>query len=183
MPSLPAVRLEIGDGLTASPLRAQDAVAVTEALQDAELRRWLPVPNPYTVADARAWCETTTERARRDGAGLTLGIRRDTRLAGCLEIKRVDWRARSAEISYWTAPDDRGRGFMARAVERVTSWMLKEMAFERVELRIAPDNTGSLRVAERAGFVREGTARNAGFTPSGRVDLVIYSRIPTDAAR
>lgn len=72
---------------------------------------------------------------------------------------------------------------MARAVERVTSWMLKEMAFERVELRIAPDNTGSLRVAERAGFVREGTARNAGFTPSGRVDLVIYSRIPTDAAR
>ncbi|WP_156760962.1 GNAT family N-acetyltransferase [Microbacterium karelineae] len=51
-----------------------------------------------------------------------------------------------------------------------------------VELRIAPGNAGSLRVAERAGFTREGTARNAGFTDAGRVDLVVYSLIRADVA-
>lgn len=37
-------------------------------------------------------------------------------------------------------------------------------------------------VAAAAGFTREGTARNAGFTDVGRTDLDIWSRIPADAS-
>lgn len=55
--------------------------------------------------------------------------------------------------------------------------MLIEQSFERVELRIATENRSSAAVAERAGFSFEGTARNAGFTDAGRVDLEIWSRI------
>lgn len=69
---------------------------------------------------------------------------------------------------------------MAKAVRRVTAWLIDDLGFERVELRIAPTNAGSIGVARSAGFVREGTARNAGFTDDGRTDLVIWSYIPTD---
>ncbi len=52
--------------------------------------------------------------------------------------------------------------------------------FERVELRAATGNLAAQRVAEKAGFQREGLARNAGFVPAGRVDLVVYSLVPAD---
>ena len=52
--------------------------------------------------------------------------------------------------------------------------------FERVELRAATGNLASQRVAEKAGFVREGVARNAGHVHAGRVDLVVYSLTRAD---
>ena len=69
---------------------------------------------------------------------------------------------------------------MTAAVVGLSDWLLGEMAFERVELRIAPGNGASHRVAEKAGFTYEGLARNAGFTDSGRVDLAVYSLVPAD---
>jgi len=43
----------------------------------------------------------------------------------------------------------------------------------------SPDRK-SQRVAEKAGMTREGVARNAAFTNSGRVDLVVFGLTPGD---
>jgi RimJ/RimL family protein N-acetyltransferase len=48
---------------------------------------------------------------------------------------------------------------------------------------VDPDNTASLRVAEKAGFVREGVLRSHLLHPDGRRrDSVMYSRLPGDPA-
>lgn len=62
----------------------------------------------------------------------------------------------------------------------IARWLLLEQGFERLVLRAAPGNIESQRVAEKAGFTREGVARNAGFTNDGRVDLVVFSLVPSD---
>lgn len=69
---------------------------------------------------------------------------------------------------------------MPTSVRRVARWMLTDLGFERIELRIAPENLASRRAAEKAGFHYEGTARNAGFTDSGRVDLAMFSLVTAD---
>ena len=53
--------------------------------------------------------------------------------------------------------------------------------FARVEVRTVVGNVGSQRVAEKAGFRREGALRRAGYTHGGPVDLVVLSRIAEDA--
>lgn len=80
----------------------------------------------------------------------------------------------------WTAAAHRGRGVMPTAVRLVADWMLTDLDFERIELRIAPGNHASIRVAEKAGFRFEGVARNAGFTAAGRTDLAVHSLIRAD---
>ncbi|WP_026125590.1 GNAT family N-acetyltransferase, partial [Nocardiopsis gilva] len=58
-----------------------------------------------------------------------------------------------------------------------------DQGFERIVLRAATANTGSRRVAEKAGFVFEGIERNAMRLHEGRCDMALYSLIPTDLPR
>ena len=180
MSSFPEIVLTAENDLQLSPLRHDDASALVAAVRDAELRRWLPLPSPYTHELAADWCTAVSTEMRASGRGFVLGVRRDGALVGSIDAKRVDWRARTLELSYWTAARHRRQGVMKAALRRVTTWLIDDLGFERVELRISPENTGSLGVARSAGFVREGIARNAGFTDAGRTDLVIWSHIPTD---
>ena len=70
---------------------------------------------------------------------------------------------------------------MASGATRVLArWAIEENGFERVELRAATGNIASQRAAEKAGLVREGVARNAGYVHDSRVDLVVYSMVPDD---
>ena len=164
------------------PYRPEDAADVALACRDVLTQRWLPLPNPYTDADARIWCTDIAPAFRISGEGIEwAAVRRsDGRLIGSFGLKRTDWRGRTSEVGYWVAPWARGEGLAPEAVTAIARWLLIEQGFERLALRAAPDNVASLRVAQKAGFVREGVARSAGFTNEGRVDLVVYSLIRSD---
>lgn len=164
------------------PYRAEDAPDVALACRDELTQRWLPLPNPYTDADALAWCTEMALGFRSSGEGIEwAAIRRsDGRLIGSFGLKRTDWRGRSTEIGYWVAPWARGEGFAVEATRAIAGWLFVEQRFERMVLRAATGNVASQRVAEKAGFTREGIARNAGFTNAGRVDLVVFSLVRSD---
>ncbi len=157
-----------------------DAPAVAEACRDELLQRWLPLPNPYTDADAMTWCRDIAPRFRETGEGIEWAAMRlaDNRLVGSFGLKRTDWRARSSEIGYWVAPWGRGQGLAVEAVLAIARWLLHEQGFERMVLRAATGNTASLRVAEKAGFTREGVERGARELRGERHDVVCYSLLP-----
>ena len=77
-------------------------------------------------------------------------------------------------------PPARGRGVAVRALRLVTAWAFEERGMERVELRITSYNLPSLKVADRAGFVREGVLRSVHFKEGKRVDIAVYSRLASD---
>ena len=51
----------------------------------------------------------------------------------------------------------------------------------RIQLVIVPENAASRRIAEKCGFQLEGTARGAFFNTGRNQDVLIYSRLRTDA--
>ena len=167
------------------PHRAGDAPDVSLACRDELTQHWLPLPNPYTDADALAWCTRMAPGFRTSGEGIVWAAvrRQDDRLIGSFGLKRTDWRARTSEIGYWVAPWARGEGLAVEAVTAIARWLLVGQGFERLVLRAAPGNMASQRVAEKAGFTREGVARNAGFNNAGRVDLVVFSIVAADLDR
>lgn len=148
--------------------------------RDEETQRWLPLPRPYSTADADAFTAHTA-RVRAEGRGAAWVIEFEGRYAGSIDLKRADWVARSVEVGYLTAPWARGRGVMTEALSGLTDWVLGQ-GFSRVEVRAAVGNTASQRVAEGAGFRREGVLRRSGHTHGGPVDLLVLSRIAGDEA-
>lgn len=137
------------------------------------------VPRDYNEEQARAYIERS-ERNRIRGAGIiwTAEELETGRFAVNVDLRDVDWNSRTAEVGYMTAPWARGRGYAGESVLAVARWLFERHGFTRLQLRASPSNAASQRVAEKAGFVREGVARAS----LGGEDLVVYSLIPSDLA-
>ena len=175
----PEATLTTGD-LTLRPLTAADADDIAKACQDAVTLRWLPLPRPYTRANAEWFIGAYAPDLRESGNGVVFAIEEAGRLVGAIDLKHVNWATRVAEVGYWVAPWARGRGVASGATRALARWAIDEHGLERVELLAATGNLASQRAAEKAGIVREGIARNAGYVHDGRVDLVVYSMVRDD---
>lgn len=163
-------------------LTLADAGAVTDIFADKLTQRWLPFPQEYGQIQGRAWCTEMAVERRDSGSGDHYGVirREDDRLVGCLWTKRTDWVARATEVSYAVAADARGFGVAAEALDVLAIALILEHGFQRVEVRVAPGNVASRRVAEKAGLTYEGLLRNAGHVHTGRVDLEVWSLVAAD---
>ena len=168
------------------PWDTDDVPALVSAIDgDAEISRWLElIPQPYREQEAREWVETATRGWREGslGAFAVCGAQARGVLGGVgLSVRAPDDRV--AEIGYWTAAGARGRGVTTRAVALLSRWALDEAGAERVQLRAELENVASQRVADKAGFVREGVLRSYRFNPrlGRRMDFVMYSLLPADS--
>lgn len=157
-----------------------DAPAIAAACGDAEIARWVPVPVPYTPADARAFVEGVGD-GWAAGTDLTFAIedRAGGALAGMIGLHPGGAPGRAA-VGYWLAPDARGRGLATRAVRLLAAWAFADPALERLELLTLVGNEASGRVALRAGFRREGILRRYLPFRGATVDAVMYARLRDD---
>jgi hypothetical protein len=77
----------------------------------------------------------------------------------------------------------RGRaklGLAGRALAALATWAFEAIDMVRLELLLEPWNVGSIRTAERTGFVREGLLRQAQRVGDERRDMFIYARLRDD---
>jgi RimJ/RimL family protein N-acetyltransferase len=157
-----------------------DAGAVFAACQDPEIARFLPIPQPYTEEDARHF----VARRRADWKGedersFAITHAASGRLLGAIARHRRG--QHRAEVGYWLAREARGHGYASRALRLLAEWSLSEQRLIRLELYTHPDNARSGRVAERAGFSREGVRRAWDVDRDGRPeDAVFYVLIRGD---
>ena len=157
-----------------------DADAIVAACNDRAIAEFLDlIPQPYTHADAHAWLDICRQ-GWRDGSMFTFAVLVDGSAVGSISVRYVDADQGVAETGYWVAREARGRGTATRALRLVSRWALEDRRVDRLQLRAAVENHASQRVAENAGFTREGTLRSSHFNPrlGRRVDWAMYSLLP-----
>lgn len=71
---------------------------------------------------------------------------------------------KSCSISYWIGLDFCGRGLATAAVNLTTTYAFSELGVESIEARIHGENISSVRVAEKAGFVKTESLTNSTIT-------------------
>jgi RimJ/RimL family protein N-acetyltransferase len=69
-----------------------------------------------------------------------------------------------------------------RAVRVLSAWAFAQLGLARLELTPFAGNGPSERVAERAGYTREGVLRSSHRSKIGLVDVVMYSLLRDDPA-
>jgi RimJ/RimL family protein N-acetyltransferase len=156
-------RAELTDGtVRLRPWRLDDVARVTEACRDPEIPRWTAViPDPYTEDDARTWIEQTIRDwdQHREAAFAVTDAETDE-VMGAIGLSLQQHLGLQASIGYWVAKEARGRGIATAALRLVARWGLNDLRLPRVQLLTDPENVPSQRVAEKAGFQREGLLRS-----------------------
>jgi [ribosomal protein S5]-alanine N-acetyltransferase len=181
VPEIPLPDPPLADGeVLLRPFDRDDERAIVEAVQDPEIPRWTSIPAPYRDRDAKEYV-ARAERDRRAGRELGLAIvdRHDGALLGGIGLV-MDGPQRRAEVGYWVAAGARRRGVGTRALRLLAGWAIDRLGVKRVELLANPANEASQRLAEAAGFKREGLLRSYRVRKGRREDLVMFSLLPED---
>jgi len=165
------------------PLVASDAEAIYAACQDPDIARWTTIPQPYLREHATGFVADTID-AWEHGREPTFAMvdRASGRLIGCVGLRSDGASGHAMEIGYWTAPAGRGRGLTTEAVRLVSRWALLDLRAERVGLLVYVGNEASARVAEKAGFRREGVLRRYSLQRGTPRDTIVHSLIRADLA-
>jgi [ribosomal protein S5]-alanine N-acetyltransferase len=153
---------------------------ITAACSDRELSRYVPaIPYPYSSADARAFVEQAARGwAEGSHAPFVIAQAPDGEGLGLIALHLSAADPGLAEVGYWLRREARGHGAATMAVRLVAGWAFGELGIERLSLETDPENHASQRVAERAGFTREGVLRAWMPTATGRRDSVMFSLLP-----
>jgi len=138
------------------------------------VRRFRP-SQPATEDQVRAWhAAVEPARLERDQLELAVTNAGDGRLLGGVTLWGVRLKHRSAMMNYSVAAEARGAGVATGAVRLLARWCFAGLHLARIQLFIVPDNDASRRVAERCGFVHEGTLGSHMEYAGQRHDSLVY---------
>ncbi|MFG3241083.1 GNAT family N-acetyltransferase [Streptomyces sp. NPDC048157] len=151
------------------------------AAADPQIALWNPIATTDR-ADALAWL-TARDGAWDRGAGAAFAVlaAADGALLGNVTLRWVDREDGLAMIGYWVLPAARGRGVATRATRAVTSWGFATADARRIEIAHAAGNESSCRVADRCGYLYEGTLRDSHRFGDGKYhDEHLHARLAND---
>lgn len=165
-------------GLLLRPFRNADTGAVARAYQDPDVRFW-NFRRIDDEADAARWIEHQREGwAAETVASWAIANKRT--LLGRIALNNVKLTFGVAEVGYWMLPEARGRGAAGTALAMVTEWALHELGLHRINLYHSIANPASCRVAEKAAYALDGTARSAWPHPDGWHDMHLHGAVNTN---
>ena len=173
---------ELTDGvIRLRQLRAADKAAVVKACNDGLVERFCyRVPFPYQDSDFVEFLAYNEQFwASELIANWTVVDPQTDELLAMISLDVVAVR-QAGEIGYWCAPWARGRGVMSAAVRLVRDWAFDALELERLELTTDVENVGSQRVAQAAGFRREGVMRGYLTARDHRTDDVLFGMVAGD---
>jgi RimJ/RimL family protein N-acetyltransferase len=149
-----------GDGVVLREFADDDLKALRVALDDPQTQLWNPV---HWAGPDRA--RSVLQHGRDWSSGTFTGWLICTperhELQGLVAVHSISQFHRTGEVGYWVAAPERGKGLATAALRTASDWAFRTLDLRRLDLAHAVENVASCRVAEKSGFVLEGTHRLA----------------------
>jgi RimJ/RimL family protein N-acetyltransferase len=174
-----------GEHVVLTPSAPEDTEEMWAATESslAELIPYMVWAEDAAPEHTRAFMEMAAHNWRDGVANWIFTIRAEGSVAGTISLLASKPMLKVAEVGYWLRSDLTGRGYMTEAVRAIVEWGFDQAGMERVELRASPANIGSIRVAEKVGFIREGLLRGSGAAAGARHDHYIYGLLKEEYER
>ena len=180
-------------------IERQDIPTFVRWFGDPQVREYLLMNRPISVAEEERWFEGLLERhdtelfaieAAAEGAPVTPpagAVTPDHWVhIGNTALEDINWTHRAAELGivigekeYW------GRGFGSDAIRTLVRFGFEEMNLHRIHLHVYEDNARAIRAYEKCGFQHEGRLRDGVYRHGRYYDLLAMSILshefePTD---
>jgi ribosomal-protein-alanine N-acetyltransferase len=131
------------------------------------------LPHPYTTDHAQAWLNVALKEERDLFWAITL----NDQVIGGLGLRRARWAHEgTGVVGYWLGHAHRQRGIVPACLEIASQYALADGGLHRLEAGVYSSNPASMRVLEKAGFVREAVLKQRIIYAGDVLDEIIYAR-------
>ncbi|HEU4807608.1 MAG TPA: GNAT family N-acetyltransferase [Homoserinimonas sp.] len=131
-------------------LQPDDAQTIFEFCQDPEFERYLTIPWPYRLGDARYFITEHVPSGWSSAQELSWAVRTsDGTLLGVVGLRSKLGRF---DIGFWLGSPHRGNGYMPEAVRAVLDWAFESGVASEVSWECVAGNLASATVARKLGF-------------------------------
>lgn len=153
-----------------------DAPDILRLRSDPAVMRFIPKPLATREEDAMKMIRDFHSAAMQ-GDSILWGItvKGTPNVMGYIGFWRILKEHHRAEIGYALHPDLWGQGIMTEAITVILDHGFQKMKLHSVEAGVKPDNTASIHVLERSGFVLEGRFKENYRVNGVFVDSMVYS--------
>jgi ribosomal-protein-alanine N-acetyltransferase len=136
---------------------ARDLQGLHACFGDEDAMRYWNFPACKTEAESERFLTYLAKTSSPyDYLAWAVADKRSDRCIGLVNYHHREARNEKLEIGYILAPAQQGRGLMTEAVAALVVYCFGELSAHRIEALIHPDNTASIRLVERLGFLCEG---------------------------
>lgn len=129
-------------------------------------------PSPYTIEQAIFWVNNLIDQDPLVNFAIVIN---DEVVGGIGLEPRQDVYRKTAILGYWLSEHLWGQGIMPEAVKLVTNYAFTHLGFIRIQASVYSKNPASMRVLEKAGYVKEGIMRNAVIKHGQIMDEHLYA--------
>lgn len=158
--------------------RPEDGRPFHEAAMESrrDLEPWMPWCHAaFAVEDAQNWASRQVEAFQNEIEFEFVILDREEQLVGGCGLNKIDRDNKRANLGYWIRSSATAQGYAAEAVRLLVAWAMANTDLQRIEVVVAVENERSLRVAEKAGAVREGVMRSRLLVHGRFHDAVMFS--------
>jgi ribosomal-protein-alanine N-acetyltransferase len=154
-----------------------DDVAEVFALRsNPETMKYIPKPLLQNYEEALAHIKMIQGKMdNNEGIDWAITQKGNPKLLGIIGHYRIKWEHFRSEIGYMLLPEYHGKGIVSDAIQLIVDYGFNQMKLHSIEALIDPDNTGSARVLEKNGFVKEAHFKENEFYNGQFIDTIIYS--------
>src|SRR5688572_11843911 len=157
-----------------SSIRPEDSETLFRWINDPETVRFNAAYKPVHWAGHEEWCRSLGASANKQ----VFAIRLKDRLIGVVQLIDIDPVHRSAELTIRIGEAaDRGCGYGPEAIRLATQFAWRDLNLHRVWLRVFADNARAIAAYKKAGFVEEGTLREAAHIDGRYVDMRMFGML------
>ncbi|MFO7960413.1 MAG: GNAT family N-acetyltransferase [Nitriliruptoraceae bacterium] len=175
-------QLSAGDDFGLRAWRVADAPAVVAAFADPAIEQW-HLRTVESVDEAHDWIEGWSDQWQSETNACWAIVDAEDAVCGQVSLRGLNLAMGVSQVSYWITPERRGHGLATRAVTALNDWAFADLGLHRLWLMHSTRNEPSCGVALAAGFVPEGTLREALFHPDGWHDMHVHGQLAPDSGQ
>ena len=158
------------------PFRKGDESSLQKNINDKAVYRYtLRIPYPYTIGNANEWVKSSIAKYKKKHSEVRFAIVIKSEVVGGIGFR--DIKNQRAEIGYWLAKKNWGRGIMTQAVKLVCKFGFQKLGLRRIYAAVFANNKASARVLEKSGFKYDGRIKRH-YKKDGRlIDALMYAKV------